>query len=694
MLSAIIVAYRTPTETAAVVDSLRAQTSPPDEIVIVDNGAADDHPLPDLPELEDTRVVRPESNVGYGAGCNLGAGVASGEELLILNADVVLDPDAIAALANRLGSDDRIAVVGPRIFSHGEVQLSARAFPSLRTGLLGRRSLLTRLLVRARRYPAEFQRVQGSGGPVDWVSGACMLVRRSAFDEVGGFDEGYWMYWEDADLCRRLVDKGWEIHFEPASVVQHATGASGVSARTIRAFHESAARFAARHIARTTVERSLIEAALEARTWVVLWIFARSTVGTSDAGATRVLRVIARLNVGGPSIQAITLSRLLEERGYETLLVRGREGAREGSMDPLAEQFGVEPVELPTLKRRIGVGDLVSLAFLVQQIRSWRPEILHTHAAKAGALGRMAALLALGRRPPVIVHTFHGHVLTGYFPPPISAAFAAIERILARYTTCLVAVSDEVRADLVRLGVAPPERIVVLPLGFDFSRFDAPPEERRLRREAFRKELGIPFDAGLVTIVARLEPIKRVDRFLRVAIGVETSPQSWFLVVGDGALREQLQESPEAVQLGDRLVWAGLRQDMPDVYFGTDVLVVTSENEGTNVSAIEAQAAGLPVVSTRVGGMPSVVDDSTGLLVDPEDEEGFARALERVLLDDALKRDLGRSGAGRARSEFSLARLVENIDSLYRQLMSEVSEGSETLMVSGPGEMSEAREAT
>jgi glycosyltransferase involved in cell wall biosynthesis len=418
---------------------------------------------------------------------------------------------------------------------------------------------------------------------------------------------------------------------------------------------------------------------------MVVWMFARSTVEARDAGATRVLRVIARLNVGGPSIQAITLSRLLEERGYETLLVRGREGAREGSMDSLAEQLGVKPVELPTLKRRIGVGDLVSLVFLVQQIRSWRPEILHTHAAKAGALGRMAALLALGRRPPVIVHTFHGHVLTGYFPPLISAMFTAIERILARYTTCLIAVSEEVRADLVRLGVAPPERIVVLPLGFDFSRFEVPLPERRERRKTFRRALGIPLDTPLVTLVGRLEPIKRVDRFLRVAVLMDNPPETRFLVVGDGTLREKLQESPEAARLGDRLVWAGLRDEMPDVYFATDVLAVTSDNEGTNVSAIQAQAAGLPVVSTRVGGMPSVVRDDTGLLVDPKDEEGFARALQRILLDGDLKRDLGQNGAARTRSEFSLARLVANIDSLYRQLMNEGSEPSQTLMmVSGP----------
>jgi glycosyltransferase involved in cell wall biosynthesis len=263
-------------------------------------------------------------------------------------------------------------------------------------------------------------------------------------------------------------------------------------------------------------------------------------------------------------------------------------------------------------------------------------------------------------------------VLTGYFSPAVSAFFRAIERALAGFTTCLIAVSEEVRADLVRLRVAPPERILVLPLGFDFSRFDVPEEERRERREAFRRGFEIPLDAPLVTLVGRLEPIKRVDRFLRVANLIEEPEETRFLVVGDGALREQLQQSPEASRLGDRLFWAGLRSDMPDVYFASDALAVTSDNEGTAVSAIEAQATGLPVVTTRVGGMPTVVDDgNAGLLVEPEDEQGFAAALERVLVDDGLKTDLGQKGAERARLEFSLDRLVGRIDALYQRLLAE-----------------------
>jgi glycosyltransferase involved in cell wall biosynthesis len=408
-------------------------------------------------------------------------------------------------------------------------------------------------------------------------------------------------------------------------------------------------------------------------------------VNEGPAPPTRILRVIARLNVGGPAIQAITLSRLLDERGYETRLIRGREGPREGSMDGLAAEYGVAPINLPTLKRAIGFGDLAALVFLVRQIRAWPPHILHTHTAKAGALGRTAALLAGGRRPPVIVHTFHGHVLTGYFSRPVSTPFRWIERLLARFTTCLIAVSEEVRADLIRLGVAPPERIIVLPLGFDFSRFDVPDEERRARREAFRRGLGIPAEAPLVTLIGRLEPIKRVDRFLRVANLIESPDDTRFLVVGDGTQREELQWSAAAAQLGSRLVWAGLREDMPDVFFASDLVAVTSDNEGTAVTAIEAHAAGLPVVTTRVGGMSSVVlDGETGYVVAPEDETGLARAIAALTLDDDKSVRLGLAGRERVRSVFALDRLVSDVDALYRRLLATKAPG-EVVPTAAPG---------
>jgi glycosyltransferase involved in cell wall biosynthesis len=393
-----------------------------------------------------------------------------------------------------------------------------------------------------------------------------------------------------------------------------------------------------------------------------------------DVKPTRILSVIARLNVGGPAIHAIILARLLGERGYETRLIRGREGPREGSMDALAKQYGVTPMSLPTLKRSIGLSDVVALVFLIRQIRAWQPQILHTHTAKAGALGRLAALLAAGRRPPVVVHTFHGHVLNGYFSRRMSAVFTAIERLLARFTTCLIAVSEEVRADLIRLRVAPAERIVVVPLGFDFSGFDVSKKERRQRRDAFRRSLGIPIDARVVSLVGRLERIKRVDRFLRVATLIDDPAETWFLVVGDGALREDLQESPEAGRLGSRLVWAGLRDDMSDVYFASDIVAITSDNEGTAVSAIEAQAAALPVVTTHVGGMAAIVrDGETGVLVDPRDEVAFARALKQLLIDTELARRFGEKGAEHSRAKFSIDRLLADLDRLLMRLLFEAT---------------------
>jgi N-acetylglucosaminyl-diphospho-decaprenol L-rhamnosyltransferase len=274
--SAIIVVYKTPAELTALVASLRSQTAPPDEIIIIDNGASEGEPVPDLEELEKIRIERPERNIGFGAGCNLGIRLAGGEDLLLLNADVVPTLGCNEALCRRLHSNQRIGVVGPRIYSGGKLQASARTFPSLRTGLLGRRSLLTRLMLGSRRWPSELSHSRGGGGPVDWVSGACMMAKRSAIAEVGGFDEGYWMYWEDADLCRRLAEHDWAVHYEPDAILHHATGASGTNERTIRAFHESAALFAGRWIARTRLEKKLFQGALEIRCRLATRNFGRS----------------------------------------------------------------------------------------------------------------------------------------------------------------------------------------------------------------------------------------------------------------------------------------------------------------------------------------------------------------------------------------------------------------------------------
>ena len=309
---------------------------------------------------------------------------------------------------------------------------------------------------------------------------------------------------------------------------------------------------------------------------------------------------------------------------------------------------------------------------MTSTLRRIKPHILHTHMAKAGTIGRVAAMLAGGAAPPVRVHTFHGHVLTGYFSAPKARLFASIERRLAKSTTKLVAVSDEVRDDLVRLRIAPRDQIETIPLGFDLAPFDGTPADVAERRRAVRAELGIAPEARVVTLVARLVPIKRVDRFLRVATRLVDLEDVRFLVVGDGELQSELHASDLARSLAPRLVWTGIRRDMPSVMAASDVVALSSDNEGTPVSLIEAQAAGVPVVATNVGGMAGAVwDGRSGILVAPNDEGGFADALRRLLLDRDLATRFGAAGREHVQDRFSADRLVRDIDLLYRRLLAD-----------------------
>jgi glycosyltransferase involved in cell wall biosynthesis len=386
------------------------------------------------------------------------------------------------------------------------------------------------------------------------------------------------------------------------------------------------------------------------------------------------VRIIARLNVGGPAIQAITLTDQLTPRGYRTTLVRGSESAHEGSMDYLAQRFGVRPVLIPSLRRDPGWHDLRALGALIRLLRRARPQIVHTHAAKAGTLGRVASIIAsCGRPRPIRIHTFHGHSLTGYFSARTSARYRAIERVLAARTDRLVAVSAEVRDELVALDVAPADRFEVVPLGFDLSRFDSAPEDRELARTRVRAELGIATDTQVVTLIARLVPIKRVDRFLRAAVAL-LDLGVHFVIVGDGELRDGLAASPEARALGAKLTWTGLRRDIPEICFASDVVALTSDNEGTPVSLIEAAAAGVPAVSTAVGGAASVIrNGETGLLVAPEDEAALTNALRSLVLDPTLRGTFGATARAHALENFTLERLVDDLDQLYRRLLDDRS---------------------
>jgi glycosyltransferase involved in cell wall biosynthesis len=390
----------------------------------------------------------------------------------------------------------------------------------------------------------------------------------------------------------------------------------------------------------------------------------------SDAPRVKILRVIARLNMGGPALHVAYLTEGLTKRGYDTTLVSGSLARGEDSMAFVADAHGVQVVRIDELGREISpLRDLLATIRLAKLIRRERPQILHTHTAKAGTVGRVAALLAGSRKPPIIVHTFHGHVLRGYFGPLRSLFFRLLERRLAAGTTALIAVSPQVRDDLVALGVAPRERFVVIRLGIELDERVAP--ELNGRGES-RRYLGIPGDRFAVGWIGRMTAVKRTDdvliAFKRLRDG---GVDALLCMVGDGPDRLQLEQRAHELGVARNTVFLGYQEDVAPFYAAFDALVLPSGNEGTPVSVIEALAAELPVVATRVGGVPDVVrDGEDGFLVEAGATDDLADRLAQLAGDPALRARMGKQGRERVLPRYAVERLVEDIDELYRSLLS------------------------
>lgn len=389
---------------------------------------------------------------------------------------------------------------------------------------------------------------------------------------------------------------------------------------------------------------------------------------------TRVLRIITRLNIGGPSLQATRLTTDLRPLGYDTALAYGRVADGEGEMRDLlaSDEPGVHYVD--SLCRPITpADDWRAFRRLGGLLREFQPAIVHTHMAKAGLLGRLATIVynrtAGHARPARIVHTYHGHVLDGYFNPAMTAAVIRTERWLGRGTDALVAISPRIREELItRFQIAPAARFRVVPLGFDLAPLAAiGPAERA----AARRALDIPAEALVVSTVGRLTAIKNHELLLDAAREIASaSPRAIFLIAGDGELRAPLEARARALGIGERVRWLGWRRDLPTIYGATDVFALTSRNEGTPVALIEAMAAGVPGVSTNVGGVADVISDqSIGVLVPPDAPAALAAAVTRLLADDHGRHEMGTRAREAVLTRYDVKRLVSDIDVLYRSLL-------------------------
>lgn len=404
----------------------------------------------------------------------------------------------------------------------------------------------------------------------------------------------------------------------------------------------------------------------------------------------KVARLIARLNTGGPARHVVWLTDGLKDE-FDTMLICGSVPPNEGDMSYFARQHNVEPFLIPEMSRELSPKDLVSLWKIYRLLRREKPSIIHTHTAKAGTLGRVAGFVyrwftfsTLAGRPRRVrfVHTYHGHVFHSYYGRLKTAFFLTIERVLARTATDKIFVlSEQQRWEInEKYGVGRSEQFEIVPLGIDLTPFD----NWREKRPVLRRELNIADDEILVGIVGRLTQVKNHSLFLRVAAKWQTEadqtdlPPVRFVIIGDGDLREVLEREAAESNLKNT-IFLGERNDEDVFYAALDVVALTSFNEGTPLTLIEAMANERPVISTAVGGVVDLLgadegagDDNSGytvglrgISVPSEDAESFFEGLKRLVKDEKLRDNFATEGANFVRRRYSKERLLADVRRLY-----------------------------
>lgn len=420
----------------------------------------------------------------------------------------------------------------------------------------------------------------------------------------------------------------------------------------------------------------------------------------------KVLRVITRLNIGGPSIHVSLLTKGLDPARFKSVLITGQVSPFEGDMSYYTDTLGVRPIIIPTLRREISLlRDIRCLFHLLKILNQEKPDIVHTHHAKAGTLGRIAVFLHnLNRKKKIlVVHTFHGHIFSGYFHRINSLVFIWTERVLAAMADTIIAISKSQASALIgEYRIAPASKIKTVRLGFDLETFSA---NGHLKGE-FKRSLGIDTRTTIIGIIGRLVSIKNHKMFFdAVRIFLDQNPgiRVKFLVIGDGELRDDLVAYCQRHGLSDDVLFCGWKRDLPSVYADLDILALTSVNEGTPVSIIEAMASSVPVISTDAGGVrdllgplrPELNSDrfeicQRGLLCRREDAEGIAKGIKFFLKNPRIKKEISNASRQFAKQAFAKERLFQEIESLYLELLERKLsewplEGKITDSYAGPG---------
>lgn len=391
----------------------------------------------------------------------------------------------------------------------------------------------------------------------------------------------------------------------------------------------------------------------------------------------KVLRIINRFNLGGPSFNAAYLSKYLEPE-FETLLIGGVKYEEEESSEFILEELGVKPIIIPEMKRKITLtGDLKAYKKIKKIIREYQPDIVHTHAAKAGALGRYAAHKC---NVPIIIHTFHGHVFHSYFGKSETSFYKNAERKLSKLSTKIIAISDIQKEELWKHhNICSEDKIAMIPLGFDLDKFN---ENIEGKRKSFRENYDIKDDEIAIGIIGRLVPIKNHALFIDAINELQkrTEKKIRAFLIGDGEDKNKLIDQLKRIKL-DYVEWSAEQRpstvtltswikDIDWVNAGMDIITLTSLNEGTPVTLIEAQASGNPIVTTDVGGVRNIVlKDETAFVVESNNKEEIVLSLLKLVEDARLRKKMGEKGWHFVKKEFHYMRLVNDMKKLYLSLL-------------------------
>ncbi|MDR7420328.1 MAG: glycosyltransferase [Armatimonadota bacterium] len=664
-VTAVILTWNSASFVTRALESLaREGERVPLDVIVVDNGSTD-------PSLEivatvapSARVIRNEVNLGVAQARNQGARAAGGEYILFLDSDAEMTQASLEQMVRFLDAHPRVAIVGPKlVYPDGRLQYSCRKFPTVPGKAL---RLLPLAWRRAVPWVADEEMLdldRSRPQPVDYLIGACQLVRRQALEALGWLDERMFYGPEDVDLCLRAWQAGWQVCYLPQAVVMHAEQ---------RRTHRRLDRLTWRH-----------SRALAYYFWKHRYVWRRPRVGresprgsagragVSEAGESpapaAILHLVTLSEWGGAQACVLALARGLAP-AYNVTVGCGPGGPLVGRL----RAEGIRVVEVPLLARSPSpLADFLVLWRLARWMRAERFALVHCHSTKAGLLGRFAAVLA---GVPVRVFTAHGWPFAGWWHPVLRWAVVRAERLAARASTAIICVSEHDRRLALQMGIGPASKLRVIHNGVDPRRYVA---------AGVGRDPGSPSPSAVGPGIVRGGEAGRPCRVVSVGrLTHQKDPltllHAWRLVdgphrlaiVGEGPIRGMLEAEIERSGLVGRVELLGARDDVPRLLGEFDVFALASRWEGLPLAIIEAMMCGLPVVATRVGGIPEVVHDGeTGILVPAGDPAALARAIQRFVDDPALRHRAGAAGKDRALQWFTEVRMLRETADVYQDVI-------------------------